>query len=243
MTYARKAWVADKEAWRVVIQLNLVRSINTVADAVISELDAVHGDDTGEADVSAEGDDAGSIIAPTTTPFALTEVHRQLVERLGPLRAVQIDLEKRLGSGAEENFGPPSMPPRFLSASGLPVGQNANDPAQEQAGSTSGYGLPEAGAANATVPPKPQEFFVRSNGWKSALARLKPRMSTSSRTGRPDVDDPNALAIADAKESIKALWTDSVVQDVIKQRKIRLQDCAELCVLVLCSLYSYPHSL
>lgn len=216
LTYARKAWVADKEAWRVVIQLNLVRSINTVADAVLSELDD-HG--LPEPDVSTDGDDGGSSIA--TAPevaFALTEMHRELVERLKPLRAVQTDLEIRLGSGAEENFGPPSSPSRFLSASGLPLGQNGIDPTQAQGSSTNGYGLPEA---------KPQEFFVRSNGWKSALSRLKPRMSTSSRSERSE--DHNALTIAEAKGSIKALWTDNVVQDLIKQRKVRLQDCAELC--------------
>lgn len=228
LTYARKAWVADKEAWRVVIQLNLVRSINTVADAVLSELDD-HG--LPEPDVSTDGDDGGSSIA--TAPevaFALTEVHRELVERLKPLRAVQTDLEIRLGSGAEENFGPPSTPSRFLSASGLPLGQIGVDPTQAQGSSTNGYGLPE---------PKAQEFFVRSNGWKSALSRLKPRMSTSSRSGRSDgIEDPNALTIAEAKGSIKALWTDTVVQDLIKQRKVRLQDCAELCVHQ--NVFSFP---
>lgn len=172
--------------------------------------------------MSTDGDDGGSIIATAAeVAFALTEVHRELVERLKPLRAVQTDLEIRLGSGAEENFGPPSSPSRFLSASGLPLGQNGVDPTQTQGSSTNGYGLPET---------KPQEFFVRSNGWKSALSRLKPRMSTSSRSGRSDgIDEPNALTIAEAKGSIKALWTDNVVQDLIKQRKVRLQDCAELC--------------
>ena len=34
LTYARKAWMAEKEAWRAVIHLNLVRSVNAIAAAV-----------------------------------------------------------------------------------------------------------------------------------------------------------------------------------------------------------------
>ena len=67
-------------------------------------------------------------------------------------------------------------------------------------------------------------------------------MSTSSRTGRPEgVDDPNALVISEAKNTIKALWTDSAIQEMIKRRKVRLQDCAELCVQI--DLCYHPNSL
>ena len=207
------------------IQLNLVRSINTVADAILQELD-----DGSEIADSEEGEDGATVHSVAQEPtIPLTDAHRALVERLKPLRAVQTDLEQRLGSGAEEDFGVA----RFLSASGQPVEVGHQTTEAVQSGSTNGYGLPDGPLAIQ----KSQEFYVRSNGWKSAIARLRPRMSTSSRTGRPEgVDDPNALVISEAKNTIKALWTDSAIQEMIKRRKVRLQDCAELCVRIdLCN--------
>ena len=37
LTYARKSWVAEKDAWRAVIQLNFVRTINAILDVVANE--------------------------------------------------------------------------------------------------------------------------------------------------------------------------------------------------------------
>ena len=119
LTYARKAWAAEKEAWKAVIQLNLVRSINTIVEALSQELELDATPET--ADDFAE-DDVASIIYPKRRPaptsdlidpdavgrpgtamsmlrsgHTLTDKHRMLVERFAPLKLVQTELEARLG--------------------------------------------------------------------------------------------------------------------------------------------------
>ena len=171
LTYARKSWVAEKDAWRAVIQLNFVRTINAILDVVANEF-LISDTDASEMDVETEtasmGDldqdpdlidldlgvrkpkrsddeDSSFLLASrpsqdhpisnsgsgsgsaskgkgkgkllgqgddtkTTTEvvvrktYALTDELRALLSALSPLRAVQRELEARLGSGATEDL-------------------------------------------------------------------------------------------------------------------------------------------
>ena len=40
MAYTPRAWVQERASWKAVIQLNLIRSINTIVDALAEELSA-----------------------------------------------------------------------------------------------------------------------------------------------------------------------------------------------------------
>ncbi|KAL5497750.1 hypothetical protein ACEPAH_2681 [Sanghuangporus vaninii] len=270
LTYARKQWLAEKEAWRVVIQLNLVRSVNTIASAVARELPSSSnaGELEPEPENAMDAETASILTLPDveaeqqdieeeSTKFPLTEEHRNLLLRLAPLKAVQRNLEVKLGSGAEEigyndnddesenAVVDPSDPARKhnhpnsrSSATGTGTGTGSNTNTVSFKDITNAASTPSTSTPASTAPlPQPslrtrkshQEFFVRSYGWKSALQRLRPRGSRSSKDelGAGDGDDPDSVAIARAAGDMKALWRDKVVREAIRVRKIRLMDCAE----------------
>ncbi|KAI6131403.1 guanine nucleotide binding protein, alpha subunit [Pisolithus croceorrhizus] len=77
MQYAAEKWAQERTSWRTVIQLNLVRSVNAILDAV-KDPDA----------------DDGSRIS-------FTERHQLLAIRLSPLRRVEEDLKRLLGAAAK----------------------------------------------------------------------------------------------------------------------------------------------
>ena len=192
----------------------------------------VEADGTIEGDPDAEENDRGSLHPPPLTSFyTLTSAHRDLLAQLEPLRAVQATLERRLGAGAEEieesNAG------GEYRANGERRGTLPDSPN----GSYSGNGAQDENAGNTSPPParptpqrtRPtQEFFVRSSGWKNALHRFRPRLSMSSRTGSDSGDDDDTKVISEKKDLIRKLWEDDVVREVIKDKKVKLIDSAEL---------------
>ncbi|EJD01920.1 G-alpha-domain-containing protein [Fomitiporia mediterranea MF3/22] len=249
LTYARKAWTAEKEAWRAVIQLNLVRSVNAIAAAVSRELDNGNGSSNASEDendpgvhisLSIDTDNASILTGPETgdeaesinvnePKFNLTDAHRTLVAKLTPLRSVQRNLEVKLGSGAEEfGYDHVSVPEPQTTSGPQPVVSFRDITNEPQ--STTGPKTPNSSSVASPSAllraRKSQEFFVRSNGWKNALQRFRPRNSRSSRDGGAD-GDPDSIAIARAAMDMKALWRDKVVREIIRERKVKLLDCAD----------------
>ncbi|KAI0331390.1 G-alpha-domain-containing protein [Cubamyces sp. BRFM 1775] len=95
LTYCQDQWEAERASWRMVIQLNLVRGINSILDLLAEEMaggpaPAVGGD----SDVS---DDEGGYAPRPGSMLHFTGRHRLLKLRLAPLRTVQRDLEMRIG--------------------------------------------------------------------------------------------------------------------------------------------------
>ncbi|KAL5514592.1 hypothetical protein ACEPAG_1908 [Sanghuangporus baumii] len=262
LTYARKQWLAEKEAWRAVIQLNLVRSVNAIASAVARELpSSITSELEHEPENAMDAETASILTLPgveaeveqqdteETTKFPLTEEHRNLLLRLTPLKAVQRNLEVKLGSGAEEigyneaesenaavdPSDPAARKPNHPNSRSSATGSNANTVSFRDI--TNAASTPSSTTPASSSAPQPslrtrkshQEFFVRSYGWKSALQRLRPRGSRSSKDelGAGDEDDPDSVTIAKAAGDMKALWRDKLVREVIRVRKIRLMDCSE----------------
>ncbi|KZT23005.1 G-alpha-domain-containing protein [Neolentinus lepideus HHB14362 ss-1] len=94
LTYARKAWAEERSSWKAVVQLNLVRNVNTILDLLSREMGPLSPRSRSQ---SPDGDLGGDSVEA-----AFTEQHHLLKLRLGPLRRIQYDLEVRLGSGATE---------------------------------------------------------------------------------------------------------------------------------------------
>ncbi|KAG6888256.1 hypothetical protein C0995_009457 [Termitomyces sp. Mi166 len=96
MRYARDDWEKERNGWRAVVQLNIVRSIITILGAVEAEL---NGDST------ADLDDSESIqpIEPGSEMEIpeFGEEHRLLSIRLAPLHNVEAELKHRLGAGSD----------------------------------------------------------------------------------------------------------------------------------------------
>ncbi|KAG6884401.1 hypothetical protein C0993_011489 [Termitomyces sp. T159_Od127] len=204
MKYARAAWKAERLSWRAVIQLNLIRSIITIVEALQAEMDdepvRLHSRPllaTPEPDAAplCESTDSESPDLDMDTwaaePIQLTETHELLKRRLGPLRRVETDLKRLLGAGTEEVAG----------GGGGVLGEDA-------VGQT-------------------REFGVR--GWKHVfegpLAALSGSSKHNSRDKSGAVDDATEV-IAECRQDISALWVDPAVKAVLKKRRIRLEDSA-----------------
>ncbi|EPQ53862.1 guanine nucleotide binding protein alpha subunit [Gloeophyllum trabeum ATCC 11539] len=94
LAYAREAWQQERTSWRAVIQLNLIRSIRTILDAVVQEM-------AGNPP-SYDSDDENPVSPTSRPPLQFSEKHRLLKFRLLPLRRVEADLKRRLGAASEE---------------------------------------------------------------------------------------------------------------------------------------------
>ncbi|KAG6836284.1 hypothetical protein H0H93_009475, partial [Arthromyces matolae] len=100
LTYARREWSEERASWRAVIQLNLVRNVNTIMDHLNQEM-------SGYADGhnSDDSNDEVQIVrrkAKALPPLKFKEHHRLLRLRLGPLARIQQDLEAKLGEASTE---------------------------------------------------------------------------------------------------------------------------------------------
>ena len=96
----------------MVIQLNLVRGINTILDLLSDEMGGGPAPPTVDSDVS---DDEEGRFSPGPNSAHFSGKHRLLKLRLAPLRTVQRDLEVRIGiqAGADFNdtmISPPGSP-------------------------------------------------------------------------------------------------------------------------------------
>ncbi|KAG2039319.1 guanine nucleotide binding protein, alpha subunit [Suillus americanus] len=96
MRFARDRWIEERASWRAVILLNLVRSANTILDALSQEMDDIDPD---------ELDDT----------FKFDDFYRQFKVRLSPLQAVENNLKHLLGATEDiqlrKQISPTTIPP------------------------------------------------------------------------------------------------------------------------------------
>jgi guanine nucleotide-binding protein subunit alpha len=216
LTYARRKWTEERASWRTVIQLNLVRNVNNVLDTVAQEMAEPAIRDS--FDSTLIGDDESDTLdihaAPTSQrvriniPVQFSETYELLKARLISLRTVQKDLEIRLGAASSEE----------VSSSGA-----------------EGTYDPTLGLSTATRRKRrsPQEFFINStNGWKSALSRVRPHKPSNTpdyypgtaRTGKDPQGDAITDSIARCREDILALWGNPVVRAILSASPSRIED-------------------
>ena len=212
ITYAPKAWALEKASWKAVIQLNLIRSINTILDALATHLANVPQPSRRVASPppsppSPVSDDDAFAGPPVQFSSEKRNFLLKLSLRLAPLRQVEIDLKARLGDGTEEVT-------------------EANAAAQDMAASPFDDPQPR-------VSPRPsKEIVVRSHSvWKTKEKERKAKDRGSFRpTAGADADrDCATEVLAGCAEDMVALWTDAVVRDIVDGRGIvrGLGDSAE----------------
>ncbi|EJD04654.1 G-alpha-domain-containing protein [Fomitiporia mediterranea MF3/22] len=97
LTYARNAWQEERDGWRSVIQLNLLRSVNTILDLLQRDMSS-----SGYLASPVSSDSEEEDESRDATRLQFTETHKLLKLRLAPLRRVQKDLERRIGAGSQE---------------------------------------------------------------------------------------------------------------------------------------------
>ncbi|KAF9529163.1 guanine nucleotide binding protein, alpha subunit [Crepidotus variabilis] len=226
LTYARKEWSEERAAWRAVIFLNLVRNVNVIMAHFTSEMSDMPYD---------PNDSSEELHIVPRAPRALarlkfTDEHRELRERLVPLASLQQSLEGKLGSASLELHST-----SVSVAAPFDATTNGHSHPHTQHHSPHRRGM--------------QEFSINSsNGWKSALDRLRAFRHTSgaalssSSSSRNDMTDTEAIGsgftptrdrdpeediaelLAECREDIKKLWEDNTIREVLNRRKVRLED-------------------
>ncbi|KAI0336711.1 G-alpha-domain-containing protein [Cubamyces sp. BRFM 1775] len=192
--YTPNAFREERVLWRAVIQLNIVRSIHTILDALndIRRRD-VYPSSTYTSDPDSDSESENHV----SLPYHLEELRR----RLYPLHHVESLLIAKL------------VPPNEHEATTLGVG-----------GSNSVNGnVPYYG--NAYPPPSHsfhhQEVFVRPGAaWK---LRTSGRPQSAGTTGQETIDESQTVLHHCCPDMI-ALWQDPVVRQILRRRKIRLEE-------------------
>ncbi|KAI0312036.1 G-alpha-domain-containing protein [Amylostereum chailletii] len=196
MKYAADAWQEERLSWRAVIQLNLIRSITLIVDLL--------NDAIATSTPSGSGP-SSPISSPRIVPVDLpargpahglefTEHHRILRLRLTPLKNVQKDLERRLGSASEEVTSNTSE--AFTEA--LPI-----VPQEFYVRSRDGW-------RSALERFKPRHSIeVEDN--RAAEARSRKDAEVSE-------------VIAGCAEDMQTLWDDPLVKELLKRKKLRMEE-------------------
>ncbi|KAF8626653.1 hypothetical protein AX15_004744 [Amanita polypyramis BW_CC] len=198
LMYNKHEWSEERASWRPVIYLNLVRAVNRILDLMEREVS-----DRSLYDMNSNiSDDSIEEVlvarAKSLPPLRFQEKHRLLQRRLRPLLGVQKDLEQRLGSAAIEM-----------------------------------YTTSVTTAAPFNTPPAKKrrisEFSIHSsNGWKSALYKLRARSGSDPLENNErvaiDLSDDLIEAFVSCQEAIKELWEDPVIHEMLNRRKIRFED-------------------
>ncbi|EJD05576.1 G-alpha-domain-containing protein [Fomitiporia mediterranea MF3/22] len=263
--YTPSAFREERILWRSVIQLNLVRSVRKILDAVAEHSDALYaeslhlrnamgGVDDGGGDSDGDGDDATFFTDPGS------HLH-ELSMRLLPLRHIEQLLIAKLVPPDEEeatHFG--SSTGGFVSVLG-PNDASGSGSNGNYAGEGFASGSEFKGHHGGTVgrlhdrAGRNQEIFVRpGTAWKGFVARGKDRPSNRSPSpsqhshthsysqsyskGHPhhghslshdlsqsiDLHDETTAVLHSCRHDIMELWRDPTVREVLRKKKIRLEE-------------------
>lgn len=187
--YTPSAFREERVLWRAVIQLNLVRSIRTITDA----LSGIRGPPV----------DSGGDESDDDAPGLPSEIE-VLRMRLLPLRHIESLLVAKL------------VPPNEEEATHL----GSSFKGKSVAGSIGSGSSDRSGG-------REQEVFVRGAGWKGVLARgvgrIHGRPMSAGTTGLETNDEPQEV-LNSCRRDIMTLWHDPTVRDMLRRRKIRLEE-------------------
>ncbi|THH30997.1 hypothetical protein EUX98_g3185 [Antrodiella citrinella] len=179
--YTPNAFREERILWRSVIQLNIVRSIRIILDAVQDvrrhELMGVSSD--------TEYDDYAD------QPVGLPPHLHAICMRLVPLRHVESLLIAKL------------VPPNEDEATHLGVGDSGYDPhAYRQ-----------------------KEIFVRpTTTWKGAVKKHGADRPSSAGNAGLETPEESQAVLHQCRNEMIALWCDRTVREILKRRKIRLEE-------------------
>lgn len=205
--YTPSAFRAERILWRSVIQLNIVRSVRTILDAISSVPPPPVATDPQSPNEDSEED-------PPYIPHEL-----ELVKlRLSPLHHVEALLIAKLIPPSQDDAWAPIA---STSTSGAPIitHYHHHHPAYHH-------------RPDQRWRPS-QEVFVRpsATSWKGALAKSFP-FPTSARPNSIDGDSTSTATSRDEAQQvlnacygdITALWSDPFVREILRRRKIRLEE-------------------
>ncbi|KAI0692725.1 guanine nucleotide binding protein, alpha subunit [Cytidiella melzeri] len=219
---APEVWEAERIAWRTVIHLNLVRAVNTILDALQSEVawaSSAHTTNSplhesmslsprglsDEDDFEFQEPPPPSLPPPSQASTLLAERYTSLRLQFAPLRRVEEDLKMALGAAADETNDVASS--------------HGHDMVATPFDATSVLSSSDSHGRRA----REREFCVRSHeAWKNTV--IEPR-SCSPQRGSSTSD--SVVVLARFRADIKALWRDDAVREVLRRQRVALEDSAE----------------
>lgn len=222
MAYATDEWNRERTAWRAVVQLNLVRAVLTILDTLDAEL-------SGEEYHDPEVD----IRSPSPIPYnfdntydeepinddwlPFTDDHHTLKLRLSPLRQIELDLRNLLGAGADEDTADST--------------------------SSDGHGSPRLTSKWSKA--RVGDFTISFRTWQELIqgkrsgqtSRTASRKSSRkfSKGGVESVTEDATDVLVACREDMMWLWSDPIVQKLLKKRRVSLGESSTLYVFL--SLY------
>ncbi|KAJ3758968.1 guanine nucleotide binding protein, alpha subunit [Lentinula raphanica] len=202
LTYAKREWTAERNNWRAVIFLNLVRNVNYILDVLNREMSAAalpSPEYIGSSDESSEDNNSFK------PKLKFKEKHRLLKLRLGPLRRIQTDLESRFGATALE----PQSTPVTTAAPFSNEGSESSRRTLNEFSINSRNGWKSAFEKF-----RGMRAAAHADGDDTALRKLQ------------EADDEIAEVIAGCRDDMKAIWEDSTVREMLSRGKTRVEDSA-----------------
>ncbi|KAI9062249.1 G-alpha-domain-containing protein [Trametes sanguinea] len=192
--YTPNAFREERILWRAVIQLNIVRSIHTILEALndVRRRD-VYPSSTYTSDPDSDSESENHV----SLPYHLEELRR----RLYPLHHVESLLIAKL------------VPPNEHEATTLGVGgsNSVNGNVPHYGGA---HGMPSHAFHH-------QEIFVRPGAsWK---LRSQGRPQSAGTTGQETIDESQTVLHRCCPDMV-SLWNDPVVRQILRRRKIRLEE-------------------
>ncbi|KAK1229921.1 hypothetical protein PQX77_007020 [Marasmius sp. AFHP31] len=196
MRYDQATWDKEKDGWRTVVHLNLIRSIITIITLIEEELggDAHLPFDRGSGDEDEEDDRTavGSFSDHESINFG--DRHHRLMVRLAPLRGAEATLQRILGCGTD-----------YVNRSTLPMAATPFDTPVHDPAIKRSLG----------------EFAVRC--WKDVVHPEGREQNVEQCDG--ELEDAISTITA-CREDMKALWEDKLVQHAVSRGRVRLPDSA-----------------
>lgn len=214
MAYTPKAWVQERASWKAVIQLNLIRSINTIVDALADEI-AYQSSNPPSSPSSPSSDEGhGPVPEQALIPQNRRGSLMKLRMRLTPLRQVETDLKARLGCGSDEIMNGDPLSTSMDAMMATPFDGSAYSPSSRRF--------------------NPKDVAVRSHrAWKEREKARKEKDRSIPRPTSPgsasDKRDSATEVVTGCAEDMAALWSDPVVREIIRKRRLmsNLGDSAE----------------
>ncbi|KAG1829336.1 guanine nucleotide binding protein, alpha subunit [Suillus variegatus] len=199
LQHARREWAEERASWRIVIYLNLVRNIVRVLDILSREISLAESEKRPGSTGIEYLSDSDDETTNHEIVYHFSDKHRFMQRRLGPLRSIQGDLENKLGPESQEVRSTASI-----------------------------SATPFDSPSFQLLPKRPsRDFGINStNGWKSALEKLRPSMMASARPQRRSDSDHDEITdvLVACKETMLELWQDPIVQQVLSHRKTKIED-------------------
>ncbi|GJJ10737.1 hypothetical protein Clacol_004964 [Clathrus columnatus] len=197
--YTPNAFRTERLLWRSIVQLNVVRSILTVLDtlseAQSESLQAIQSSNVENSDAASDD------------PLFFSDDFEILKSRLDPLRRVEEILIAKLGDEEAPVGG----------------GSNGGGGAGNNIAYSPGGGIPRPGLQQKK---RKQEVTVRS----TAMEKLRVKLLGGPGGARPqsegegaDWDEPTEV-IYHCREEMMALWEDPTVREVLRRRRVRVEE-------------------